>query len=774
MELFSYFDLHLMYLLVFSLALAFGAGSSLLGGLLTLTALRDGKIHESELSIIMQSRMVGLMSFILYAFSGLGLFTLSYESMIALDIFWASQTIVLVLAAQIALFWVYALPRLRTCTGLSCVIAEQVSPRQSTFMVVSEIVVTVSWVFLMIHHVLYSVPLHYLFFLGCYTFTITGSVILYVLVRSREGQYEHMRLLKRFAAFMLVVTLVFLSLGLARGGVSTETKPIAAPAPVSEGDNSAVAAYTPEEVALHSTVEDCWVIIDQNVYDATDAVAMYPDIYTCGADVTEKYRTVVSEGVSERMAKKQVGAIGYTREEVALHNTKKDCWLIIDAYVFNATKESMLHPAAFHCGADVTENYHKNHGDSISDKMMQYRIGVVDEGVVTEVVVDQGVVEGVLTPYRELYVKEGAWDPHELMVVVEKDAEKLLVIDGRTHEPVGRIHDIGYQPHTSVYTPDAQYMFLIARNGWLTKVDLTTLEPVKTIKVGVNSRGTALTDNGTYLVVGNYEPGNAVVIDPVSMEILKTIPTTGTMDGKEIESRVGAVVEDGDAVILALKDLNSVWVIDTTQADFPVTHAFANIGDNKAPLHDAFLTPDGKYYIVASMGSDTVWVLNTDTWEKVTEVKTGKTPHTGPGAAWGNNVFVPALGEGLITVIDTTTWEGAAQIKTGGPGLFVRSYLEDPSYPYVWAETAFGEHEDEIYVIDARKNEIIQTLTPVPGKNSWHPEFTNNGAYVYVVSQSGNKIVVYDAHTFAVVKEIDAETPSAVSNVGNRIEERGL
>jgi len=71
-----------------------------------------------------------------------------------------------------------------------------------------------------------------------------------------------------------------------------------------------------------------------------------------------------------------------------------------------------------------------------------------------------------------------------------------------------------------------------------------------------------------------------------------------------------------------------------------------------------------------------------------------------------------------------------ASIPTGGPGLFVRSYSKNPEYPYVWADTAFGEHHDEIEV--------------------------------------------YDAHTFALLKRIKADTPSAVSNIGIRIEELGL
>lgn len=391
--------------------------------------------------------------------------------------------------------------------------------------------------------------------------------------------------------------------------------------------------------------------------------------------------------------------------------------------------------------------------------MMKFYIGELRDGKgITNV--DVPFTKNLtLKPYRELYLDEGSWNPRDLMLVVEKDAEKLLAIDGTTHEVIGRIHDVGFQPHTSVFSSDAKFMYIISRDGWLTKISLETLEPIKSVLVGENSRGTALTDNDKYIAIGNYAPGNLVILDADTMEILKTIALNVTIDGKEIESRAGAVVEDGNRIIVALKDANSVWAIDTDQPDFPVTDKFEHIGENVPTLHDAFLTPNGEYYIVASQGSKTAWVLDLTTMKPITEIETGETPHTGPGAAWGDYIYVPALGEGLITVIDTKTWMPAKYIKTGGPGLFVRSYSKDSSYPYVWADTAFGDHKDEIYVIDARINEIVETIIPVKGESSWHPEFTYNGKFVYVVSQSANEVEVYDAHTFEIVKRIEANTP---------------
>lgn len=483
------------------------------------------------------------------------------------------------------------------------------------------------------------------------------------------------------------------------------------------------------------------------------------------------------QGVAKTVSEKVSDIIDgdtYTLEDVALHATAEDCWLVIDSKVFNATEASRLHPAMFKCGTDVSVNYHKNHGTAIRDKMMKYYIGTVGNGSgVGGADISTGS-QSPLLPYRELYVEEGSWSERDLMVVVEKDAENILAIDGTTHMPVGRILNVGFQPHTSVFSSDARYMYIISRDGWLTKIDLTTLTPVMSVSVGKNSRGTAITDNDKYIAIGNYEPGNLVILEADTLQVIKTIPLTEEMGGKTVESRAGAVVEDDNRIIVALKDAMSVWVVDTDQAGFPVSQRFSGIGNDVPALHDAFLTPDSTFYIVASQGSKTAWVLDLKTMKPIAEIETGETPHTGPGASWGKYIYIPALGEGLITVIDTTTWKPAAHIKTGGPGLFVRSYNKNPVYPYVWADTAFGDRKDEIYVIDARKNEIVKTLIPLKGESSWHPEFTYNGKFVYVVSQSGNEIQVYDAYTFEVVKRIAATSPSAISNVGLRIEEPGL
>ncbi len=777
MELLSYFDLHTVYLVIFSIGLSIAAGAAILSNLLFIISIRDGSVSQDEYRILRHSRNVVWVGVVLYTFSGVGLFTLSAEAMLGLGIFYANMTIATLMGFNAFVFQFFHLPRLQTMVGND--FSEKSKKKSSSnflaYLLISEAVSVASWVFIVLHHAMFRFPGSYAMVMAAYCFFVLAVGVLFALTTTQVLTDKNKRFLAIVGVGILVLAGMFSAMVVKDGVVGVPvSKTIEAKTEGTEDSADVITTYTLREVAMHSNIEDCWVVIDGRVYDATPAAEKYPAVYACGTDSSENYRTITPDGISDRVKSYEIGLLGFTSAEIAANNTKEACWLVIDNLVFDMTEEAKLHPAAFNCGTDASVNYHHNHGKGISDKQMKFFIGAVDDGVKTMESgnPDQPVTE--LKPYSELYVEAGSWDNHELMVIVEKDAEKLLFMDGSTHTELGRIHDIGFQPHTSVYSEDARYMFIIARDGWLTKVDLNTFEPVKSIKVGESSRGTALTDDGKYLAIGNYIPGNIVMVDPITLDVLKTIPAVGEIDGEEVESRVGAMVEAGDKVIAALKDLNSVWVIDTSKPDFPIIEKHWNIGENATPLHDAFLSADGKFYIVASMGSKTVWVMDTNTWQPVTEVETGETPHTGPGATWGNKIYIPALGEGLITAIDMDTWEPVSHIKTAGPGLFIRSYPPNPDYPYVWTETAFGEFHDEIYVIDARTDEIVKTIRPVEGESSWHPEFTLNGQFVYIVSQTANEIEVYDAWTFELVKRITAETPSAVSNIGIRIEEKGL
>lgn len=362
----------------------------------------------------------------------------------------------------------------------------------------------------------------------------------------------------------------------------------------------------------------------------------------------------------------------------------------------------------------------------------------------------------------------------DLMIVTERDVGRLLFIDSSTHEVIKTI-EAGYAIHAPTFTPKAvsdRWLWAIARNGWLIKVDLYSLQVVGKIRVGLDSRGTAVSTDGKYVIVGNYIPNTAVIIEADTLKPLKVIETFGVNpDGEEVQSRVAAVLSTpiGPYFEFALKDAGQVWVVDYSKPDFPVIKKIANVG---RILHDGFLTPDGRYFQIASQEDGVIVVIDLEELEIVKKIPAGKQPHPGPGAIFESQgrilAATPSIGEGLITIWDTASWEVVKTLPTRGPGLFIRSH---PESRYVWVDVAFGDYWDDIVVFDRDTLEIVATLQP--GKRSIHPEFTKDGKYVYVACWDGNKVVVYDAHSLEVVAEIQAEAPSGIFNAGVRQEEPG-
>lgn len=410
------------------------------------------------------------------------------------------------------------------------------------------------------------------------------------------------------------------------------------------------------------------------------------------------------------------------------------------------------------------------------DDLIEYILSPVEATVLTWDIDDMCANCEKVIPTEQL-PSQPTWGGkvEDLMVVVERDIGQLMFIDSSTHKVIKSI-EAGYAIHAPTFTPKKvsdRWLWAISRNGWLIKVDLYSLQVVGKVRVGLDSRGTAVSTDGKYVIVGNYIPNNAVIVDADTLKPLKVIDTFGVNpDGVEVKSRVAAVLSTpiGPYFEFALKDAGQVWVVDYSQPDFPVVKKIINVG---SILHDGFLTPDGRYFQVASQGDGTIVVIDLETLEIVKKIPAGKQPHPGSGAIFESQgrilAATPAIGEGLVTIWDTATWEVVKTIPTRGPGLFIRSH---PDSRYVWVDCAASSDSwDNIVVFDRDTLEIVKTLQP--GERSVCPEFTLDGKYVYVSCWNGDKVVVYDANTFEVVAEIQAKTPTGIFSAGIRQEEPG-
>ena len=363
-----------------------------------------------------------------------------------------------------------------------------------------------------------------------------------------------------------------------------------------------------------------------------------------------------------------------------------------------------------------------------------------------------------------------------LMLVTEREHRSIAVLDGEKHELVGRI-GASYRAHGYTFDPtNDRWAFNVGRDGWVSRVDLYTLRATRQVRVGLDSRSVAISDDGRTLIVGNYIPTNAVLLDARTMLPRKIIPTEGLdPDGNWVASRVctaNDVATDlvGPYFLIALKEAGQMWRIDWSDPDYPVDK-LAGVGRD---LHDGFLDPTNRYFYIASLGDDHIAIVDVADWTLVGYLETGDAPHPGSGAVWqaGGQSFGATVhaSEGLVTIWDLDTHAIVGNVPTSGAGLFLRSAHNSP---YVWADAMFAPEPNEITVFEkAPPFDVVGRITD--GIQTLHPEFTADGSHVYVSDWQGDAVRVYDAETMALVKTIQGiRAPTGIFSASRRHERLG-
>ena len=202
---------------------------------------------------------------------------------------------------------------------------------------------------------------------------------------------------------------------------------------IQSADNAQTHALTSTEVASHNTADDCWMIIDNKVYNFTAFLAAHPGgaaVMTpyCGKEATGPFNTKdKNPAVSHTNTAKSmlptyyVGTIGqaspasaqkpinptkqiskltffraltststpqnntsnqtsaYTVAGIAGHNTTSDCWIIISSKIYNVTSYLVQHPGgvdaiAPYCGKEATQAFQSKGGRGGDHSSSAYRL----------------------------------------------------------------------------------------------------------------------------------------------------------------------------------------------------------------------------------------------------------------------------------------------------------------------------------------------------------------------------------------------------------------
>ena len=303
----------------------------------------------------------------------------------------------------------------------------------------------------------------------------------------------------------------------------------------------------------------------------------------------------------------------------------------------------------------------------------------------------------------------------DITFLTERDASLVTFIDSTTGKVLSR-HRAGYAVHVTIQNKKyPRYAYSISRSGRLTMFDLMApgQPAIAYARVGEESRGLALSNDGKYLIAGNYYPAGAVILDALTLKPLKIFDTSSVtgLDDKKVASRVTALSSTpyGSYFAMVLANAGTVQIIDYSKKDFPVVAKIEKIGVN---LHDAFLNQDkgedfGRYYMVAEQNKGgSIAVIDFKEKRLVKKIQMGKesVPHTGKGVSWYSTGLKKQLhatsdmGIGQISIWDSS-WSLVKQIKTSDAGLFVATSKDTP---YLWVDCVDGKESsyNEIHLIN--------------------------------------------------------------------------
>ncbi|MCK0104968.1 cytochrome D1 domain-containing protein [Marinobacter sp. S0848L] len=354
----------------------------------------------------------------------------------------------------------------------------------------------------------------------------------------------------------------------------------------------------------------------------------------------------------------------------------------------------------------------------------------------------------------------------DLGLIIERATGSVQVVDHSERDVLGRVEGLGDLSHASVvYSRDARYGYVFGRDGGLTKVDLLTMTIANRVIQSGNSIGGAISQDGRYVAVSNYEPGGVNVFDSETLETVLEIPAyyINEQGEKDQSKTVGLVDAPGNQFVFSLFEAGEIWTVDMMATPPEVTRFDAG----KQP-YDSLITPDGRYYIAGLFGEDGLSMM--DLWHPEQSAKTilpgygkgeqrlpvYKMPHLEGWAIADGHAFVPAVGRHEVLVADMSDWSMVQRIPVQGQPVFV---MASPDNRQIWVSFAHPKN-NVVQVIDSQSREIIRTLEP--GKSVLHMEFTPRGEEVWVSSRDSNRITVYNTRTLEKVKTLSAQKPSGI------------
>ena len=357
-----------------------------------------------------------------------------------------------------------------------------------------------------------------------------------------------------------------------------------------------------------------------------------------------------------------------------------------------------------------------------------------------------------MTGLKEVDRPLHTYDLSNLFMVVEGGKGRVAIMDGDSFEVIDTVK-VGAIHGGPKFDYSLRYAYMVSRDGWVVKYDLYQMREAGRVRVGINTRNIAVSDDDRLLAVANNLPMNIVILDTETMEPVEII---------EVGAKVGAVynLKGRGLFVASMRGMSELWLI-----------RYGNgIGVERVrlpePFDDIFLEPMGRYVIGTSRKGGRMVAYDLEAREVVASVPIEGMPHLASAALWrdGDDLYaaIPHIKSPTLTIFKLYDWRVVKRVEVKGAGFFARTHRD---IPYIWVDT----NTDTIQVLSKEGLKVVKDLTPEPGKRAMHIEFTKDGRYALVsIWERDGAVVIYDTTSFKEVKRLPFEKPIGKYNATNK------
>ncbi len=379
-------------------------------------------------------------------------------------------------------------------------------------------------------------------------------------------------------------------------------------------------------------------------------------------------------------------------------------------------------------------------------------------------------------------------NPLNLSLVVESGGDHVTILSSDKLETVARIRFRSALTGSPQFTPDGRYAFLTTFDGWVSKLDIWNLKVVTEVRVGLHTRNAAISGNGKYVAVANYQPQTLAMLD-ADLNLLKVLPVTDK-EGKRA-SRVLSVhtAAPRQSFVAVLKDVQEVWEVSynplAPEIPLGVIHDFQYREGAFAPgflnpirtvlnhnLDDFAFSSDRNELIATAVARGQQHIINLDVRRKIEEWTSAGRTRLGSSYYWKqrqqNVMAAPSETDSYLNLIDMQQGTSLARLPLPGPAQTIRSH-EGSRHLWVVSSTQ-QPNTSALTIIEKDSLKAVAELRPAPGKKLSHIGFSRDGSYLLAsVAGTDGSVIAYDTRNLQEVKRIPMNRPIGIYNVRNSI-----